>query len=92
MILASQLQQLEFVRALLRSQDEAGTVPPATADENSSPDTKRAALLAGACRPPCACDPANGPVPCDAAILAVLSQEPVPGCPNIGKPHSADAE
>ena len=41
-----------------------------------------AALLAGTYRPPCACAPANGPVPCDAAILAVLSAEPITGCPN----------
>lgn len=86
MFFATQLQSLEYVRALLTAQDDAGSVLAPTADETSSPDTKRAALLAGTYRPPCGCSPDPGPVPCDAAVLSVLSQEPgVPGCPNVGK-------
>ena len=75
MFFATQLQQLEYVRAQFRAQDEAGVIPAATVNETASADEKRAALLAGTYRPPCGCDPANGPTPCDAAILAVL----VPG-------------
>jgi hypothetical protein len=86
MFFATQLQSLEYVRALLTAQDDAeGEVLPATADETSSPDTKRTALLAGTYRPPCGCSPDLGPVPCDASILAVLAPEPGPGCPNVGK-------
>lgn len=82
MYFATMIQQLDFVRAQFRAQDEAGSVPAPTADEASTPDEKRAALLAGTYRPACGCDPANGPAPCNAAILAVLSAEPITGCPN----------
>jgi hypothetical protein len=88
MFFATQLQSLEYVRALLTAQaqdDAEGEVLPATADETSDRDAKRAALLAGTYRPPCGCSPDPGPVPCDAAILAVLAPEPIPGCPNVGK-------
>ena len=40
MFFATQLQSLEYVRALLTAQDDAGSVPAPTADETSSPDTK----------------------------------------------------
>ena len=79
MVFATQVQQLEYVRALLTAQDEE-----AAALHNASAEEKRAALLAGKFRPPCGCSPDPGPVPCDAAVLSVLSQEPgVPGCPNV---------
>jgi hypothetical protein len=80
---ATQLQALEYVRGLMRSQDDAGVIPAATVDESASADEKRAALLAGTYRPPCDCKPEPGPVPCNAAILAVLSEEAITGCPNI---------
>lgn len=83
MFFATQVQQLEFVRAQFRAQDEAGTTPAQTVQATDSPDEKRAGLLAGAYRPPCGCNPADGPVPCDQSILSVLSAEPVAGCPNL---------
>jgi hypothetical protein len=83
MFFATLTQQLDFVRAQFRAQDAAGSVPAPTVDETASADEKRAALLAGTYRPPCNCKPDPGPTPCDAAILAVLSQEPITGCPNI---------
>lgn len=76
---ATLLQGLEAVRAQMRAQDEAGTTPAQTVQNTGSRDEKRAALYAGEYRPPCGCDPA----PCNASILAVLSQEPVAGCPNL---------
>jgi hypothetical protein len=82
MFFATQLQQLDYVRAQFRAQDEAGAIPAATANETASADDKRAACLLGTYRPPCGCDPAKGPVPCDAAVLSILSQETIPGCPN----------
>ena len=84
MFFATQLQQLEYVRAQFKAQEDAGVIPANTLDESASADDKRAALLAGTYRPPCGCDAAKGPTPCDAAILAVLSHEPISGCPNIG--------
>lgn len=81
MFFATLTQQCDYVRGLFNTQDESGTVP-SQIDETASREDQRAALLAGA-RPQCTCDPAKGPVPCDPAILAVLSQEPIPGCPNI---------
>lgn len=83
MFFATQLQQLDYVRAQFKAQDDAGVIPANTVNEDASADEKRAALLAGAYRPPCGCDPAKGPVPCDAAILAALSHEPSIGCPNV---------
>ena len=83
MFFATQVQQLEFVRAQMRAQDESGTPPAQTVQDTDSPEVKRAALLAGTYRPQCGCNPAVGPVPCDAAILAVLSQEEIAGCPNL---------
>lgn len=80
MYFATIMQQLDFVKAQFRAQDETGTAAPHI-DQTASRDDQRAALLAGA-RPPCGCDPANGPVPCGAAILAVLSSEPLKGCPH----------
>jgi hypothetical protein len=82
---ATLTQELQHVRALLRSQDETGIVPAPTANEDSTPDEKRAALLAGTYRPPCGCDPANSPVPCDAAVLSIISPEPPTGCPNVSR-------
>ncbi len=84
MFFATQLQQLEYVRAQFKAQEDAGAIPANTVTENASADEKRAALLAGTYRPPCECNPAKGPVACDASILAVLSHEPAAGCPNIG--------
>jgi len=84
MFFATQLQQLEYVRAQIEAQDKAGVIPTNTVSENASADEKRAALLAGTYRPPCECKPDPGPVPCNAAILSALSHEPIPGCPNIG--------
>lgn len=81
MFFATLTQQRDYVRGLFKAQDENGTAP-SQIDETASRDDQRAALLAGA-RPPCGCDPAKGPVPCDASIMAVLSQEPITGCPNI---------
>jgi hypothetical protein len=81
MYFATIMQQLDFVKAQFRAQDETGTAP-SQIDQTASRDDQRAAMLAGA-RPACGCDPANGPVPCDAAILAVLSSEPITGCPNV---------
>lgn len=83
MFFATQVQQLEYVRAQFKAQDDAGVIPANTVDENASADEKRAALLAGTYRPPCGCDPAKGPTPCDGSILGALSHEPIPGCPNI---------
>ena len=74
-------QELQFVRDLFKSQDATGAVPPQI-DQTASRDDQRAALLAGA-RPPCGCDPAKGPVPCEAALLAVLLPEGGFGCPNV---------
>ena len=83
MFFATHVQQLEFVRAQMRAQDESGTTPAQTVQDSDSPDAKRAALLVSTFRPQCGCNAANGPVPCDAAILSVLSAEPVAGCPNL---------
>jgi hypothetical protein len=80
MFFATVMQQLSFVRDLFNTQDANGTVT-SQIDQTASRDDKRMALLSGA-RPPCGCDPAKGPTPCDQSILAVLSQEPSPGCPN----------
>ena len=79
MIFATLVQQLEFVRSQMRTQDEIGQVPAQSVRESDSRDEKRGAMLGGTYRPPCGCSPAEGPVPCDAAILRVLSAEPVPG-------------
>jgi hypothetical protein len=81
---ATQLQAVEAIRAQYRAQDEAGVVPANTVDETASADDKRAAMLSTppTYRPPCGCSPDAGEVPCDAAILSVLSHEPIPGCPN----------
>ena len=84
MLFATQLQQLEYVRAQFKAQEDAGVIPANTLDESASADDKRAALLAGTFRPACGCDPTKGCTPCDASLLSVLSHEPVPGCPNIG--------
>ena len=81
MIFALQVQQLEFVRAQMRAQTEAGTTPAQTVQD--SRDGARAAMLAGTWRPECGCSPAESPVPCDAAILSVLSAESIAGCPNL---------
>jgi hypothetical protein len=83
MYFATLLQQVEFVRSQMRTQDENGQVPAQTVQDTDSPDAKRAALLAGNYRPPCGCNPADGPTPCDRAILSVLSAEPITGCPNL---------
>jgi hypothetical protein len=80
---ATIMQCKDAIRAQIQEQDDAGIVPIPTADHTSGPDQKKLALLQGTYRPPCSCDPASGPVPCDAAIIAVLSAEPVTGCPNI---------
>lgn len=88
MFFATLIQQLEFVRAQFRAQDEAATTPVQTAQDSDSQEMRRDAMLAGTWRPQCGCDPAAGPVPCDTAILAVLSQEPIAGCPNL--PASAE--
>ncbi len=82
MFFATLVQQRDYVRAEIGAQDDAGSVPTPTVNEQDSHDAKRAAMLAGTYRPPCGCDPVKGPVPCDAAILAVLSAEDVAGCPN----------
>ena len=80
MFFATILQEKTFVRELFNTQDSNGTAP-SQIDQTASRDDQRLALLAGA-RPTCACDPANGDVPCDTSILAVLSLDPITGCPN----------
>jgi len=80
---AIQIQALAHVRTQFRAQDEAGTIPANTVNESASATEKRTALLAGTYRPACGCDPAQGPVPCNAAILAVLCYEPGPECHNV---------
>ena len=75
MFFATIMQGLEFVRKVFDSQDAAGAVPP--------PTEKRAAMLQGTFRPPRGCNPAQGPVPCADSIIAILTQDPAPGCLNV---------
>ena len=61
MFFATVMQQVSFVRDVFNTQDANGAVA-SQIDQTASRDDQRLALLAGA-RPPCGCDPANGPVP-----------------------------
>jgi hypothetical protein len=76
-------QEIEHIRAIFNAQDAAGVIPAATASEADTFDKKRAAMLEGTYRPPCGCDQGEGPTPCDAAVLQVLSPEHSGGCPNV---------
>jgi hypothetical protein len=89
---ATIMQGLDAVREKIRQQDESGIAPAQTVEDTGSRDERRAALYSGEYRPPCGCDPANGPTPCDKSILAVLSQEPIAGCANIDRGETPNAD
>lgn len=80
---ATHLQNRQYVRDLIDSQNERGEIPAPTASDASSREDRQKALFAGSYRPPCGCDPSKGKVPCDPALDALIAAEPGPGCPNI---------